>query len=226
MENIYLFQGNPGPGRAIIPGETGKEKDFMKKTHMKEDEMEIVRAVSADLGGNVMAVLTLQYHTELDPSTGRNDRSKSRWRLLGRVDGFDAFNAAFLETRKDENRLLPWKWPDDPGWNGRILYMNDSTNAGRSNWLRLKIMKALRPDAYLKALAGYRKAKDAKRGAGAEAWTEFNPASVWPSKGWKCSDGTTVDVDDVAALRLKRGTNVWAEVRMTSAGPEIAKGAE
>jgi hypothetical protein len=194
----------------------------MKKTHMKEDEMEIVKAVSVDLGGNLMAVLTLQYHTETDPATGKNDRSKSRWRVLGRVDGFDAFNAAFLETRKDENRLLPWKWPDDPSWNGRILYMNDSTNAGRSNWLRLKIMKALKPDAYLRSLAGYRKSKDAKKGApAAEAWTEFNPASVWPAAGWRCTDGTTVDVSDVEALKSKKGQNLWAEILMKSSGPVL-----
>lgn len=120
----------------------------MKKTHMKENEMEIIRAVSVDLGDGLMFVLSYQYHTELNPTTGRNDRTKSRYRMIGRVDTKENFDKLYLETRKDENRLNPWKWPDDPSWTGSILYMNDATNAGFSNWLRLKTMKAVGWDEY------------------------------------------------------------------------------
>lgn len=199
----------------------------MKKTHMKENEMEIIRAVSVDLGDGLMFVLSYQYHTELNPTTGRNDRTKSRYRMIGRVDTKENFDKLYLETRKDENRLNPWKWPDDPSWTGSILYMNDATNAGFSNWLRLKTMKAVGWDEYSHIVRGFKKdpkkALENKKRKNKlpvdEIYSAYNASAVYETEGYTCSDGSIVSILDRDALKTKAGQNLVLEIHMKISGP-------
>lgn len=199
----------------------------MKKTHMKNDEFEIIRAVSVDLGDGLMFVLSYQYHTELGEN-GKNDRSKSRYRMLGRVERREDWEAKYLDLFKPENRLSPWKWPNDPSWNGSILYMKDSTNAGFSNWIRLKLMKVVPFDVYSRVIRGYKKDVDgvkAAKKAGKKLTTDeiysvFNPGSVYETEGYLCDDGTVVDVSDAEALKSKVGQNLVREIHMKLSGPE------
>ena len=198
---------------------------------MKPDEMEIVRAVSVDLGGGLVFALTYQYHTEkdpADPSGRRNDRSKSRYRMLGRVEKVDDLEKKAAELHLLENRTGPWEWPDDPSWKGRILYMKDSSKEGRSNWIRLKLRKAVSPEEALRIFAGYKKyakkaaearRKGGKKPAPEDLYTVFSRNAVYDVHGYACSDGTTLDVTDFDALRAKVGQNVWKEIRMKLSGP-------
>lgn len=194
---------------------------------MKEDEMEIIRAVSVDLGDGLMFVLSYQYHTELNPATGRNDRTKSRYRMIGRVDTKENFDRLYLETRRDENRLNPWKWPDDPSWNGSILYMNDATNAGFSNWIRLKIMKCVDWATYERLVHGYKKdvkkfakaKKDGRKLTVEEIYSDYSVSAVYEADGYTCTDGSVVSILDRETLKTKAGQNVWLDIRMKISGP-------
>lgn len=202
----------------------------MKKTHMKNDEFEIIRAVSADLGDGLMLVMSYQYHTELDPVSGRNDRTKSRYRMLGRVDTKENWEKMYLERFNPDNRLNAWKWPDDPTWNGNILYMNDASNAGFANWIRLKTMKMVPWNVYSRLVAGYK--KDVKRAAEAkkkpgkytveEIYSVYNPAAVYETEGYACSDGSVVSILDLETLKTKAGQNLVREIHMKISGPEPA----
>ena len=122
--------------------------------------MEILRAASAKLDPETVFVMTYQYHTEKDPDdpNGKKKlRAKSRYRMLGRIEKLQDLEAKMAELRRDENRLSPWKWPDDPSWDGKILYAKDASSAGRSNWIRLKINKAVSWDNMLLLMQGVKK---------------------------------------------------------------------
>lgn len=191
----------------------------MRKTHMKPDEMEIIRAVSVDLGDGLLMLLTQQYHTELDAGGLKNDRSKSRWRYLGRVARRDDLEAEWLAARRPENASRPWTWPEDPSWKGRILYMNDSTGAGESNWLRLKLSKAVGWDEWRRIAFGWKrdpaKAAEARKKKAKvpaeELYTEFNQAAAWPVEGFALPDGAPVDVMDPESLKKAAGRTFFLE---------------
>ena len=196
---------------------------------MHKDEMEIIRAISVDLGENLVFCLSYQYHTEKDPNDPegqRNDKSKSRYRMLGRVDTVENIEKAIQELHRDQNRVNPWKWPDDPSWEGRILYMKDSTNEGYSNWLRLKLRKKITPAEAARVFAGYKKdtktAAEAKRKGAKprpeELYSVFVKNAVYETEGYTCTDGTVLDITDFEALKTKKGQNVWKEIHMKLAG--------
>jgi hypothetical protein len=196
--------------------------------------MEIIRAISVDLGENLVFYLSYQYHTEKDPQDPegqRNDKSKSRYRMLGRVDTVENIEKAIQELHADQNRVNPWKWPDDPSWDGKILYMKDSTNEGHSNWLRLKLRKKIGPAEAARVFAGYKKdtkaaAEAKKRGVKPrpeELYSVFVKNAVYETEGYTCTDGTVLDITDFEALKAKKGQNVWKEIHMKLAGK--AKGA-
>lgn len=200
---------------------------------MHRDEMEIIRALSVKLDENLVFCVTYQYHTEkdgFDPEGKRNDKSKSRYRMIGRVDTVENLENAVREAHMDQNRVNPWKWPDDPTWDGKILYMKDSTNEGRSNWIRLKIKKAVTPEEALRIFAGYKKdvkaVNEAKRKGRKlrpeEAYGVFVKNAVYETEGYTCSDGSTVDITDFETLKTKKGQNVWKEIHMKLAGSKGA----
>ena len=164
---------------------------------MKQDEIEIMRAMSAYLDKDTIFVLTYQYHTEKDqtePSGQKNDRSKSRYRMLGRIMKKADMEEAVYRMHSDENALKPWIWPDDPSWNGRILYMYDSNQKAFSNWL----------------------ARFAKSTPESEKYVRLNPNSAYIVKGYTCSDGDVIDITDRETLLKKVGQNVWFEIPLRS----------
>ena len=185
------------------------------------DEMEILRAASAKLDPETVFVMTYQYHTEKDPDdpNGKKKlRAKSRYRMLGRIEKLQDLEAKMAELRRDENRLSPWKWPDDPSWDGKILYAKDASSAGRSNWIRLKINKALSWDNMLLLMQGFKKdtKKDSKTFG---KYVVMTPGAAYDTKGYTCSNGDVIDIDDKEALLAHVGQNVWKEIRMKLVGP-------
>ena len=198
---------------------------------MHKDEMEIIRAVSVDLGENLVFWLSYQYHTEKDPTDPegqRNDKSKSRYRMIGRVDTVENVEKIIQELHADKNRVTPCKWPDDPTWDGRILYMKDSTNEGCSNWLRLKLRKKILPAEAVRVFAGYKKDTRAaaiakKKGAKLspeELYSVFVKNAVYETEGYTCSDGTVLNITDFDTLKTKKGQNIWKEIHMKLAGKQ------
>lgn len=188
---------------------------------MKKEEMEILRAASAKLDPETLFVATYQYHTEKDPGDPagkRNLRAKSRYRLLGRVEKVADLEAKMAALRADESRLGPWKWPDDPSWDGSILYSKDATNAGRSNWIRLKISKAVSWENMLRLMKGLKKDTDKSSPTFGQYVVE-TPQAAYDPKGWSCSNGDVIDVDDREALLAHVGQNVWKEIKMKLVGP-------
>jgi len=189
---------------------------------MHKDEMEILRAASTKLDPETVFVMTYQYHTEKDPDdpTGKkNLRSASRYRMLGRIEKLSDLEAKMAELRRDENRLFAWKWPDDPSWDGSILYAKDATNAGRSNWIRLKINKAIPWESMLLLMQGFKKDTD-KSSRTFGQYVVRNPGAAYDVKGYTCSNGDTIDIDDKEALLAHVGQNVWKEIKMKLVGPK------
>lgn len=188
---------------------------------MKQDEMEILRAASTKLDPETVFVMTYQYHTEKDPDDPqgkKNLRAKSRYRMLGRIERLSDLEAKMAELRRDENRLSPWKWPDDPSWDGKILYAKDASAAGRSNWIRLKINKAVEWDNMLLLMQGFKKDTD-KSSRMFGQYVVRNPGAAYDVKGYTCSNGDVIDIDDKEALLAHVGQNVWKEIKMKLVGP-------
>jgi hypothetical protein len=184
--------------------------------------MEIMRSTSVELDPETVLVVTYQYHTEKDPDDPdghRNLRSASRYRTLGFVLKKDEIEKQIYERNLLENRLAPWKWPQDPSWQGEILYMKDASNAAFSNWLRLRMKKLLKWEDGLNVLRGYK--KDTDRGSKTFGkYCVFTPNAVYDLEGYMTSSGETVRLDDREALIRHAGENVWKEIHMKLVGPQ------
>ena len=183
---------------------------------MKQEDMEILRAASARLNPSTLFVITYQYHTEKDPTDPKGRRTvkaASRYRMLGRIEKIADLEAKMAELRRDENRLSPWKWPDDPSWAGNMLYSKDATSGGRSNWIRLKINKAVSWENLLLLMQGFKKDTD-KDSRTFGQYVVRTPGAAYDTKGYSCSDGGVVDIDDREALLAHVGQNVWKEIPM------------
>ena len=196
---------------------------------MKKDEMEIMRAACLELDPETVFVVTYQYHTEKDPDDPegkRNLRAASRYRTLGMIARKTDLEALALDANRMENRLRPWKWPNDPSWAGCVLYMKDSSMAGFANWLRLKLKKAIPWEDGIRLLAGYK--KDTRKGSPTFGkYCIFNANAVYDLKGYETASGEKIDLDDREALLRHVGENVWKEIRMKlvgwyNASPEAA----
>lgn len=187
---------------------------------MKQNEIEILRALSTKLDDETLFVITYQYHTTKDPSDpkGRKTlRGESRYRMLGRVERISDLEAKMAELRRDQARLSPWRWPDDPSWDGEILYSKDATNAGRANWIRLKIAKAVPWESALAAMRGFRRDTDRKSPTFRQ-YVVRAPGSEYDVEGYRCTNGDVVNIDDREALLAHVGQNVVKEIEMKLAG--------
>ena len=47
-----------------------------------------------------------------------------------------------------------------------------------------------------------------------------NPGAAYDTKGYTCSNGDVIDIDDKEALLAHVGQNVWKEIRMKLVGPK------
>lgn len=157
-------------------------------TNMKPDEMQILKAVSLKPAEDVLLVVTYQYHVENDPATGKKDHSKSKYRWLARAYSIPELKLRIQDLNSDAKRLLPWTWPDDPTWDGKML-TKDSTNYDAARWLTLKLSKALPWDEGLKFLNGWDKKQNG-----------FNANKKYDLKGFTATDGSTLDLDDKDAV--------------------------
>lgn len=161
--------------------------------NIKTDEMALLKAVSIKLNDETMFIVTLQYHTE------KGDRSKSRYRWLGRVCKTQDIAAKISEYKQNENKLNPWLWPNDPSWDGKILYTDsDCSHAG--SWLRSKMNKAVDWETGVKLLNGWDKKKN-----------EYFTAKKYDTEEYNTEDGATISILDKNALLARVGQNVWKE---------------
>lgn len=189
---------------------------------MKQDEIEILRAMSTKLDPETLFVITYQYHTTKDPNDpkGRKTlRGESRYRMLGRIEKIKDLEAKMAELRRDQARLSPWKWPDDPSWDGNILYAKDATNAGRSNWIRLKLNKAIPWESAQALMRGFKKDTD-KKSKTFGKYVVRTPGSEYDVKGYTCTNGDVIDISDREALLAHVGQNVVKEIKMKLVGPQ------
>jgi len=169
----------------------------MSKSMMKPDEMQILKAVSIKLSDDVLLIATAQYHTEKNPDTGKNDRSKSRYRWLARVYDIHALKAEIQEMFSDAHRLEEWKWPNDPSWPGK-MYTKDSKKYDGARWLNLRVNKAVEWEDGLRVFAGERYL-DGKVNLGASYETE----------GYKADNGDIISLKDREALLKHVGQNLF-----------------
>jgi hypothetical protein len=88
---------------------------------------------------------------------------------------------------------------------------------GRSNWIRLKINKAISWEDALNLMKGFKKDTDKS----SETFGQYvvrNPSSVYELKGYTCSNGDTIDIDDKDALLAHVGQNIYKELRLKTVG--------
>lgn len=179
---------------------------------LKSDEMGILKGTAVKLDDNTILLVTMQYHTERDPQTGKVDRSKSRYRWLARVDTTANFQTMAAEMKQDANRLNPWRWPDDPSWTGSIVY-TDSGNLIGSRWYTMKLKKAVDWDTGLKIFNGFKPALEAK------GQDPYNAKAKYDVDGYTLPDGTTISLTDKEALLAHVGQNLVKEQTMKSKTP-------
>lgn len=172
----------------------------MAKNYMKSDEMQILKCVSMKLDDDTVAIVTYQYHTEKNPETGKNDRSKSRYRWLTRVCKIADAKAAIQHMLQDDVRLTPWKWPDDPSWDGKI-FTDDSTMKRGADWLAMKLKKMLPFDDAQKQLNGWQKNKN-----------DYNKGAAYVLDGYTATNGDTgISLKDKDTLLKYVGQNLWID---------------
>lgn len=170
-------------------------------SNMKADEMYILKAVSTQLSDDKLFILTLQYHVE------KGDRSKSRYRWLGAVYTTEQLEKMIATLRSDAHALEPWKWPDDPSWDGKIYY-TDNTNARYARWLRTKQSKAVDFETFTKICNGWNHKTDA-----------YNAGAKYETEGYTTSSGETISVLDKDALLRHVNENIWKEVVNVTKNP-------
>jgi len=129
----------------------------------------------------------------------KGNRAASRYRWLARVCDVQAVKDQIAFLKADANRLLGWKWPDDPSWDGKIC-TNDSTNSRAAAWLQLKLNKAVSWEDGLEIFKGYKKAQKA-----------YNLKAAYETEGYSASDGSVLNLTDKAALLAHRGQNLVKE---------------
>lgn len=168
-------------------------------SNMKPDEMSILKCVSMKLDDNTAMLVTLQYHVEKNDA-GKNDRAKSRYRYLVRINTIDAIKNAIADFKKDENKNNKWMWPNDPSWDGCIC-TKDSINAVAAEWLRMKLHKLVDFDTGIKLLNGWKKTKN-----------EYNVKAKYDITGYTTEAGETIDLTDKDALLKLVGQNLVKEV--------------
>lgn len=189
---------------------------------MKTDEMEIVKSVSADVGGGLILIAAYQYHTEKDPRDPegrRNLKEKSRYRVTAVAMTKDEWlkRADSLRERA-KTSLDPWKIPDDPSWDGKILYSFGNTIKDEERWLRTKLRKALPWEDALKVLAGYKKNLDAPRKSREYGkYTVFCESAVWPVDGYEAvGTGAKGSLKDPEFLKANAGRTLVLELPLKS----------
>lgn len=169
----------------------------MASTPIKLDEMALLKCVSIKLTDDIMCLVTQQYHTEVNPETGKKDRAKSVYRWLARVCKIEDVKKTIREYMMDEHRLEAWTWPNDPTWNGKIL-ARDSTKYAAGCWLNTKLKKMVDFDTALKVFKGWVKCKD-----------EYNLNATYDTEGYKADNGDTVNLTDKEALIAHCGQNLF-----------------
>ena len=175
---------------------------------LKSDEMGILKGLAIKLDDTTALIVTMQYHTEKN-ERGKTDRSKSRYRWLARVQQIETINEAIKNMKSDANRLNPWKWPNDPSWDGQIVY-TDSGNLAGANWLRMKMKKLVDWDLGQKMLNGWKRTLEAK------GEDPYNLKAKYDIEGYQAEDGTIVNLDDKEALLKLVGQNLVKEQQMKS----------
>lgn len=170
---------------------------------MKVDEFSLLKAVNIELDEKTGFLLTLQYHTE------KGDRSKSRYRWLGRVYLKDDLSKHIDESKSDAHRLEAWKWPDDPSWDGKI-YSADSNRGAEARFLRNKLKKMVDWDMGVKVLNGWREIKSNPSKTG------YNEASKYEVSNYTISSGQQLaSIVNRELLLTLVGQNLWHEVSKT-----------
>ena len=196
--------------------------DGKKRTVVLLDEISWMGAYDPDFPGHLKWAWDKLFHKH-DKLVMVVCGSVSAWikrNILDNTGFVGRFSRDYIlpELRLDENRLFPWKWPDDPSWDKNILYAKDASNAGRSNWIRLKLNKALSWDNAVALMNGFKKDTD-KDSRTFGQYVVRNPGAAYDLKGYSCSNGDTVDIDDREALLAHVGQNVWKEIKMKLVGP-------
>lgn len=169
---------------------------------MLKDEIAILKSVMISIDDDTAVLATLQYHTEENPTTGKLDRSKSKYRWLARVFKLEDLKAKIKWCMQDENALAKFKWPDDnsPWW---ICAANDSNNKTIGKWLATKLKKIKKWDDGQLLLNGWQP-KTASRKEG-----RYNTAAKYEITGYITDAGETVSLDDKEALLKNVGKNLY-----------------
>jgi len=172
---------------------------------MKIDQFVILKACCFKLddnpADNKICIATLQYHIEKD-ADDKPIRSKSRYRWLARVTTLDDVKNAITDLESDAKRLEPWKWPNDPSWDGNVA-TDDSNGARGSAWLACRLKKLMTWEEGQRILQGGKKNPNA----------EINRNAAYDLEDYQIQgEERKINLNDREALKGLVGKNLSKEL--------------
>ena len=178
---------------------------------MLKDEVSVVKAVMMEVTDNVIFLVNEHYHTEVNPETGKIDRSKSFYRWVGRADTKENYRKLIAWYMDDSRRLERGKWPDEP-----TPYFfcvgKGSENWRIGNYFETKMKKLRSWEDGQKRLHGW-ETKTVNRDCG------YNPGALYVIEGYKDPDGNVVDILSKEEVLKHVGQNLIAPHIMKSKLP-------
>lgn len=182
---------------------------------MLKDEIQIIKAVLMEVDDDTVALVTEQYHTEVDETTGKTDRSKSMYRWVARAWKKDDYKDMVRRLMDDSRRLERGRWPDD-----KLDYFlcvgNGSENSRIASFFDQKLKKLRTWEYGQKVLQGWQ-TKTAKRDEG------YNPGSKYVVDGYVGPNGKKYSITDKATFLNNIGVNLIAPHLMKSKLPLVQK---
>lgn len=182
---------------------------------MLRDEVQLLKGFLMEVDDDTVALVTEQYHTESNPSTGKVDRSKSFYHWVARSWKKADYDKLINWYMDDARRLQRGHWPDDK----RSFYLaigNGSENWRIGDFLRTKLKKVLSWENGQKIMNGW-KSKTAKRDEG------YYPTAKYVVDGYDNGTGTALSLADKETFLKNIGCNLIAKPTMKSHLPPSQK---
>ena len=184
---------------------------------MRSDEMAVLKAVTIKLSDDVVVVCIERYHTETydKSSIMQRDRSKHKYQWIARVQKISEIKKKIEELKTGEHAMDGYHWPDDPGWDGIMLFNKSTTNKAAAGWLEHRLKKIVDWDLGLKILDGWK--------TGGKKGNSYVPTAKYETEEYVAADGAVVSIKDKDTLLKYVGQNLFKQMVMKSQLGKVKK---
>lgn len=148
---------------------------------MLPNEITMLKAVSMNVDDKHVLIASEQYHTE-KTDQGKRNKAKSLYRWFAKVKTIDGWKSYIDDLRKDENRLVNHKIPNDNV--DYFLNLGNSSSKGTlADWLEIKLKKAKSWEDGQKHLKGWKKKS-----------SSYSPKDGYETENYKAENGDIVSL--------------------------------